>query len=313
MRPSVRGLTAAVAVAFLAAACGNSPASTSATDSRLFTRGLTDVAAAVALPDGGLRVGLRKTGEIKDLDASGEPGPALVKLTVRTGGQRGLLGLTVDAQDRTFAAWTRPDARLVVGQVLPGPIRLVWEGPASTDLANGGHLDVLAGRIVIGIGDLLDRKAQASPTTINGKFLTLDPDGAPDQIPKILSGGWNNPFAFTVLDDDSLWVADNAPADTGERLARAEATLAADDPVLSLPRGTAPSSIDHADANTLVVCGYKSGRLLEYRVAAGQRPRHTRTLATDCTTLVVVLSNGTIVYETARGLRSIPKGIPGER
>lgn len=255
----------------------------------------------VALPGGGIRVGVRSTGVIEDLSRSGMVGPAIARLDVRADGQRGLLGLTVDAHGRTFASWTRPDGRLVVGQVAPGPTRLVWEGPLSVALANDGHLARLNGRLLIGVGDLTHNERRDDPGAINGKLVTLDPDGAPDQIPQPLSAGWNNPFAFTVLDDGAVWVADNSPGHRPERLTRGDTSAA--NPT-ELPAGTAPSGIDHIGTDQLVVCGYKSGALLRYGIADG-RPHQERTLATDCRTAVVVLSDRRVLYETEDGLRVV--------
>ena len=44
--------------------------------------------------------------------SSAEP---LAQVNVSTEGQRGLLGLAVDDQGRTFAAWTDPQETIVVG------------------------------------------------------------------------------------------------------------------------------------------------------------------------------------------------------
>ncbi|MEO7557260.1 MAG: hypothetical protein ABIV94_11725, partial [Acidimicrobiales bacterium] len=143
------GLIAAVVV--LGACGGGSTPAIGRTQS--FAPAVVDVAAMVALPDGGVRVGVRSTGVIEDVSPSGTVGPVIAQLDVRADGQRGLLGLSVDASGRTFASWTRPDGRLVVGQVAPGPTRIVWEGPPSADFATGGHLAPVGGRLLIGIGD----------------------------------------------------------------------------------------------------------------------------------------------------------------
>lgn len=267
--------------------------------SRSFALGLSDVTALVALPDGAVRVAIRARGVIEDVSATGPVGPPVAQVAVRADGQRGLLGVAVDATGRTFASWTRPDGRLVVGQVAGGVTRLVWVGPRSADLANGGHLAFRNGRLVIGIGDLLENDRKNDPAAINGKLASLDPDGSPGQTPQIVSSGWNNPFAFTVLADGTIWVADNAPGDTGERLARGDIAGAE---AVELPAATAPAGIDHLGADELVLCGYKSRALLAYRLNDGH-PRQRRTLTSDCRTAVVTLATGDVIYAAHDGLR----------
>lgn len=284
----------------VASACGTGSEAGPAVASRVLAPGVVDVTALVALPDGSLRVGLRASGVVEDVSASGAVGPPVARVDVRSDGQRGLLGVAVDGAGRTFASWTRPDGRLVVGQVAPGPTRPVWDGPASAGLANGGHLAFRIGRLVIGIGDLTEGVRKDDPSAINGKLVTLDPDGAPDQTPRPLSSGWNNPFAFTVLGDGAVWVADNVPGDSGERLTRGDVP-ATQDPVI-LAKGTAPAGIDHLGSSDLVVCGYKSGALLRYHLEKG-RPRRAQLLATDCRTATVALADGRVVYAATDGLR----------
>ena len=290
-----------MALAAALASCGGGPDERPEAETRPFAPDVTDVTGLVALPDGSLRVGVRATGVVVDVSATGTVGPPVARVEVRADGQRGLLGVAVDATGRTFASWTRPDGRLVVGQIAPGPTRLVWEGPTSTDIANGGHLEIRDARLVIGIGDLTQNELRDDPAAINGKLVSLDPDGMPDQEPQVVSSGWNNPFAFTILDDGAIWVADNAPGDTGERLTRGD-----DDgsDQIDLPTGTAPSGIDQLGSEELVVCGYKSGALLRYRLVDG-RPRPERTLATDCRTAVVALGDGGVVYAADDGLRIV--------
>jgi hypothetical protein len=269
--------------------------------SHLLAAGISDVTAMVVQPDGSLRIAIRASGEIEDISANGAARSAIAHLVVRSDGQRGLLGLAIDQTGRTFASWTPPDGQLVVGQVAPGPTRLVWKGPPSADLANGGHLALRNARLVVGIGDLLHNDRTRDPMTLNGKIISLDPNGPPSQTPQVISIGWNNPFAFTVLGHGDIWVADNAPGDTGERLTRGDT---ADDEPVELPNGTAPAGIDHLGADALAVCGYKSGRLLEYQIVRGH-PGRLRTLATDCRTAVAALPDGRIAYAAHDGIRVV--------
>jgi len=255
-------------------------------------------AALVALPDGGLLYGERLTGRIRRVDANGvvEPDP-VATVDVSTQGQRGLLGLAAEGE-RVFAAWTDVDQRLVVAQVAPGSARVVWVGPDTTELANGGRLAFAPdGRLVIGIGDLQAPALVNDPNPVNGKLLALDADAGPEQVPDVVSGGWNNPFAFAFTPTGDLWVADNSPGEDPERLTRGDGS----GPVTELPTATAPSGLAATDGGDLLVCGYVSGQLLRYEVVDGRAERRT-VLADDCRLGVVVLDDGRIVYAAENSL-----------
>lgn len=257
-------------------------------------------AAAIAPYGDGFVFGERATGVVRVVDGDGALQAApLARVDVRADGQRGLLGLAVDSRDRVFAAWT-DDSHLLVGQVAPGSVRVVWEGPETAERANGGHLVFGPdGRLVIGVGDLEDPSRVADPAAPNGKLLALEPDGPPDQVPGVINSGWNNPFAFTFGPDGALWVADNAPGDEPERLVRADR---ADAPVTELPASTAPSGITVGPDGELLVCGYVSGALLRYRVEDDRAVR-AGTASGDCALAVVTLRDGRVVYATGDEIR----------
>lgn len=178
-------------------------------------------AALAPLPDGSLLYAERLTGRIRLVTPDGRlAADPLAVVEVSTAGQRGLLGVAA-AGDEVFASWTDEDRRLVVGRVSPGPVRLVWRGPPSADLGNGGRIAPAPdGSLLVGVGDLERRDRIDDPAAPNGKILRLDADGAPGQEPRIVSSGWNNPFAFLPTPDGGLWVADNEPGDLPERIAR---------------------------------------------------------------------------------------------
>ncbi len=216
----------------------------------------------------------------------------LARLRVRSDGQRGLLGLAASG-DRVWAEWTPPDGRLVIARILPGPRRILWRGPPSATLANSGHLALgPGGELVAGIGDRQTRKL--------GSLFTVLPRR------RTLSTGWNNPFAFSVGPDGALWVADNAPGDTGERLTRGDRGRPRP-PITILRTGTAPSGLAVLDPRTLAVCGFRSGRLDLWRVGEGAPRRLTaaRPLATDCRLGVARLGDGALVYSTGDALRVV--------
>ena len=253
----------------------------------------------VARPDGSFLYAERRTGRIREVDPAGKPVTrpvASVEVTAKPG-QRGLLGLAIDDTDRIFAAWTRAgDGRLVVGQVAEGAQRIVWLGPPSTDLANGGHLVVAPdGRLVIGIGDLQDRTKLADPDAPNGKLLALDPDGPEDQMPAVLSSGWNNPFAFVYLPDGNLWVADNAPGQQPERLGRGDRDGL---PRLDLAGERAPSALVALGSDRLGLCGYIDREMHEVRVDADKARQPGRALVEPCSLGTTALPDGTVLVTT---------------
>jgi hypothetical protein len=238
------------------------------------------------------------------------PVRTITRLAVSTGGQRGMLGLAVDARGHTFAAFTTPDRHLDVLQIAPGARRVVWRGPLTSTLANGGHIALAPdGRLVIGVGDLQDPSAAADPQATAGKLLALDPSGPPTQTPATMSRGWNNPYAFTFTPDGRLWVADNAPGRRPERIAQANATTKRRARVTDLGGKTAPSGLAALGDDRLAVCGVVSGRLDLYALTTNGHWRRARTLARGCRYGVVALSDRRLAFSTATGIRVIrPRG-----
>jgi hypothetical protein len=310
-----------VPVVLLIAACGgddgDGPPDGAAPDLSVeatvgFERG-AEPAALAALPDGRLVVGERRTGRVLVVSAGGEPDgePAAepvaeVATEASEEDQRGLLGVAVDGE-RVFAAWTRAtDGRLVVGEVTGGAERLAWVGPRSSELANGGHLELLPdGRLVIGVGDLQQPDLVDEPGAPNGKLLALDPAGPPGQRPQPLSGGWNNPFAFAVTADGAVWVADNAPGDEPERIGRGDPEAAADTAAAdrtALPGRRAPAALVELGPGRLGLCGYLDGELTVVDVR-GDRPRVGGRLATGCRTGAAVLADGRLAISDGARVR----------
>lgn len=259
-------------------------------------------AALALLGDGRLVIGDRRTGRISavEVDSPKSLGAiATVDVGANVKGQRGLLGL-VTVGDDIYASWTRgSDQRLVVAQVAPGRQRLVWTGPRSATLANGGHLAVDGGhRVLVGIGDLQDPKRIGDRDAPNGKILALDPEGRPDQKPAVLSAGWNNPYAFTVLPDGSVWVADNAPGSGAERLGRGDR----DDTRRDLPGRRAPSALVVLGRDRLGSCGYLDGDLVA--VELDPIPTLGDTLAKGtCRTGAVTLDKGLVAVADGKVVR----------
>lgn len=289
-------LLALFILAATAVACGPNHEST-----RSFVQNAPDIGALAARPGGGLFYAERLRGDVREVDANGNVIPRPVThVDVSAEGQRGLLGLATAANGRLFGSWTAsgPDRRILVAQLLPGPVRVVWSGPPSTDAANGGRLEMdHGGRLVIGIGDLLDNALINDAATPNGKLLSLDPDGPPEQQPRLLSSGWNNPFAFTIAGDDTIWVADNSPG-SDERLARVGPDRRTS-VVRTIGSHTAPAGIAVA-RDQLYVCSFLNHQLQAYAMdgTPGQ------IVARDCTFDVVPLQDGTLAYATESGVKA---------
>ena len=323
-RPSSRWLALGGAVLALAAVgCGSddedgggAPATTTRADERVPQRDIT--AALAPLADGGFLAGSLASGEVRRHpapapDAAGTVtggGERIVQLQVGVGGQRGLVGLATAPDGRAWAARVVPgdEGRLVVDRILPAPTARVWDGPVATTLATGGHLvhDPDSDELIIGIGDLQDPPAIDDPGTLNGKILALDPGGEPDQEPRVLSSGWNNPFAFDRAADGAIIVADNAPGRRPERIARGDTGGGPPTGVTEIPGKLAPSGVVALSPSDIAVCGVVSGRLDRFRLtAAGGRWERTGVLDRDCRYGVVRLGDGRLVVSGQRGLRLV--------
>ncbi len=305
----MRRMTCMLVAAALVVGCGDDDAATTAKTATVDKRRPPEAGAVLAalapLPGGGLRGGELTTGIVRDvLPAAGRP---LVTLPVSTGGQRGLLGLVVDDDGRTFAAFTTTGPRepLVVEQVLPGPRRRVWTGPPSTDLADGGHLERLVdGRLVIGVGDLQDPARIPDDDAPNGKLLALDPDGPATQTPAILSRGWNNPYAFARIGEgDGLLVVDNAPGRRPERIARGDGGGGAPREVTALRERLAASGVAVLSRTEIVICGVRSGKLSRYRRASVRARWRAAGSLGACAFGVATLADGRLAVSSADGIR----------
>lgn len=252
-----------------------------------------------ALPDGGF-IWANVEGTVHD-----ETGTEIASVAADTDGQRGLLGLTVAPDGRVFVSYTDSTFDLVVSELLldSGDERTIWRGPTTVQGGNGGRMIFEDGELIIGIGLLNDRDGQADPSSIVGKLIAIDPEAEPDaQTPRILSGPWNNPFAFDRAADGYLWVADNEPRDGDERVARGDLGL---DPeiALVLPNDSAPSGLA-ATTDSLYVCLYNTLELNRYDLTGetGEVVTFVETVADDCILDVELLTNGDLVYSTGSSI-----------
>ncbi|WP_436795302.1 hypothetical protein [Actinospongicola halichondriae] len=181
-----------------------------------------------------------------------------------------------------------------------------WSGkaPSSAELANGGTLAFRGDRLLISIGDLQDPDAVDDPDALNGKILSLDPMGSPDQEPTFVSGGWNNPFAMTVVAGD-IWLVDNAPGSQPERIVRIAPS--GEESVLELTGERAPSSLDVLPDGDLVLCGFVSEVVERIPVPDTGVVAPTEELGPPCSTGVAVLADGSIVTTTVDAIWRDPR------
>ena len=296
MRPATLTASACgIALAVSLAACGNgSAASAGSTSPPPAAQFL--VAAMAPLPGGGFLWGDRVTGEIRRVSAAGRAtGSVVARVAVKTTNLHGLLGLARTPDGRVFAAWTDPADRLTVGQVSPGPTRVIWRARAFSHFDVGGHLAVTPqGTLLLGVGaGVIPRPGAPGPT---GDLVLLRPDQRPSGPSRVLSTGWNNPFAFAYTPGGHLWVADNVPGTRGERLARGDLD-GRPTHVTPLPPGTAPSGLTAVADNRLVVCGFQSHLLQAFRITSAQRAVAVGApIARNCWIGVIRLADGRLAY-----------------
>jgi hypothetical protein len=291
----VRATAALLALAGCLTACGNGSAS-SAGSSTPPPAAQFLVAAMAPLPGGGFLWGDRVTGEIRRVSAAGHPsGGVVARVAVATTNLHGLLGLARTPDGRVFAAWTDPADRLTVGQVSPGPTRAIWRAQAFSGFDVGGHLAVTPqGTLLLGVGaGVIPRAGAPGPT---GDLVLLQPGQRSSQPSRVLSTGWNNPFAFAYTPGGQLWVADNVPGTRGERLARGDLD-GRPTHATPLPPGTAPSGLAVVSGTRLVVCGFQSHLLQVFRITSALRAVAVGApIARNCWIGVIRLADGRLAY-----------------
>lgn len=278
-------------------ACGSDDARQDA-DPRVPKAGDPAVFAALAaLPGGRVLAGELASGTVREMPG----GRVIARVPVKAGGQRGLLGLAVDDDGAVYAASTARDLTLVVDRIAPGEPKRIYNGPKATELGIGGHLAFAEnGRLLLGIGDLGSTKLIDDPQALNGKLVSLDPGGPPDQRPRVLSGGWHNPYAFDLDERGRVWIADNSPGTLPERIGRGDG----DSRQITQLRGTrAPSGIAMLSPRTLALCGVVSGKLERFRRDDGGRWTSTGTISRDCRYGVVATSDGRLAVSGSDGVR----------
>lgn len=151
-----------------------------------------DVIAGLALPWSIVFVGEtalvneRDTARILEISPTGETREAGVVPGVMSGGEAGLLGLAVDAQDRLYAYSTGAVGNRIQRIALTGEpgsyglgtVETILEGIPSSSYHNGGRLGFGPdGMLYAGVGDAGARERAQDLDSLSGKILRITPDG----------------------------------------------------------------------------------------------------------------------------------------
>jgi hypothetical protein len=304
-----RLLTLTFAIALLTlTGCGTTPPETDA-----FVTS-PNVSAMAPLVNGGLRYGNRLTGNIYEVDKDGHGSQTpIATVNVSTANGNGLVGLAVDSNNGTFAAWTNAVGALTVGQVAPGPTRVIWSGPILSAPNSGGQLTFSPdGRLLVALADnaakIYNSSGDVNTTTPSsahandGELLTLDPSGDASQLPNAISTGWVNPIA-AYSGDNVLWVADNkAPAAGTLAQGGDNGPTGA---VTNLAPADQPVGIAPYDTNEeLALCFGGNHELKRFLLNDGTEALPDHVLAHDCAYGVVELHDGRLAYATVNGIRT---------
>lgn len=244
---------------------------------------------------GRLFVGERRTGRVYRVDpeTGAKQRVGLVGHIDTRPAQGGLLGLDAGEENVVLAEFTADDGHLQIVEVgTAGSGRRRWHGPKSTEKAVGGRPVTLAdGRLVTGVGDLLNPKRGSDPATSNTKVLDIHADGTASPI----ASGFNNPFAMTAA-GNTIWIADNAPGSKQERIVR----LARDGTLEVVAKWNdvrVPSGIAVLSDGKLAVCYFAKGQL---RLVDPTDPGDGfgALIAEGCRYGVVALPGGGAAYST---------------
>lgn len=255
-----------------------------------------------SLSDGSIVWADRTTGTVHVV---GRTAP-VATVPVDSARQGGMVGLVADERDRLFIAWVDPDRQLSVAAIDQplgdAALRPVWDGVPAPSGGLGGRLAFdQQGVLIMGLGNGADTSSFGLG---GGAMVRIDPDGAADQTPQVISSGWNNPFAFAVSPSGQLWVADNHPSDGDDRLARADLGPQAEQ-VTVLPNKFGASGLAAISDTELWVCSYVTGRLDRYRINDAGVAERSGTVAGDCRLDVTVLADGRVAYSSGDAIRVV--------
>lgn len=207
------------ALALGGCAAADEPRSTTA-DAELIASDLEAPWSVAFLADGTALISERDTARILELRPDGTTRVVGTVGGVIPGGEGGLLGLAVDADDRLYAYSTAANGNRIQRFDLAGsPVQLgapetVMDGLPSARTHNGGRIAFGPdGMLYATVGDAGDRQAAQDPDVLAGKILRMTPDGAapPDNpVPGSLvySLGHRNPQGIAWDAEGTLYAAE---------------------------------------------------------------------------------------------------------
>jgi hypothetical protein len=249
------------------------------------------VTALLTMPSGGLMYGT-SAGKIFEVDKDGKPVASATQTVVDGAPANEVLGLALDSKNRTFASWRDTQTqKLVIGQVLPGPTRIVFR---SDELMASGSRARLAvspeNRLVVTF----------TPQGSSSQVLSVDPDRDADQKANMLSTNWHALGGIAYSAGHVLWAVDGGDDDRVARVGPDGPTGDATD----TKQSGLPSAMTAYGDSELVACFSKPGSLQRFFISDGIQAMIGRKLADDCTGDVAELKDGRIVYVAGSEIRA---------
>jgi glucose/arabinose dehydrogenase len=264
--------------------------------------GLASPWSILRLPDGGVLVSERDTGNVVEVLADGSLRIAATLADVVPGAEGGLLGLAhLDAADGAYvyAAFTAASENRIVRMPLGGAPGSLELGAPETVLSGipRGASNHQGGRIAFGpdgflyatVGDAGERDAAQDPNSLAGKILRMTPEGSPAPGNPfgtlVYSLGHRNPQGLAWDASGRLWAAEFgqdtwdelnliAPgANHGWPVVEGQAGAAGyADPVLQWPTSEASPSGLAIVGDTLFLAALRGERLWIVQPASAEAP-----------------------------------------
>lgn len=250
-----------------------------------------------------LYYGERATGDVYRVNIAKPSTPVRVThVDVKTDGQRGLLGLAYRDKALFIASTRASDGKLEVRRwASDDASQVVWVGPESKDLANGGSLRFdNKGGLIISVGELAGGGS--------GKLLRLHAGGPETQTPTEITRGWHNPFGFTVDFRNNLWVADNAPGREKELVSRGNERDRANRRrhATALPSHFAPSGLA-IDEYELYACSYTTKAVFRLHIGLDNVARRRGEVkGLTCQSAIVAQPDGSLITATSTAIYRYP-------
>ncbi len=171
----------------------------------------------IALDDGTFLLSQRDTKEILRIDGASTT-PLRTIDEAQPGGEGGLLGLTITADQKTvFAYYTAAEDNRIVamswdGSTLGDP-EVILDGIPKAGIHNGGRMIIGPdGLLYVGTGDAGDEQNAQDKSSLGGKILRITTEGkpAPDNPfgDEVYSFGHRNVQGLAFDDEDRLWACE---------------------------------------------------------------------------------------------------------